>query len=115
MTENQKMGTPVSPLNFFSALKWIDGRPLLDVIEPYRRRIFTEALYTIDPDGRPRYNLVLSGRAKKNWKSADLCLSALSSGASSSTSPPAGDSMDLAEPGGKRNPTNEPTTERKGE
>ncbi len=31
----------------------------------------------IDPDGRLRYNLILSGRAKKNWKSADLILAAL--------------------------------------
>lgn len=35
-----------------------------------------DALYTFDGD-RPRYNLVLAGRAKKNWKSADLILAAL--------------------------------------
>jgi hypothetical protein len=28
-------------------------------------------------DGRPRYNLILSGRAKKNWKTADLMIAAL--------------------------------------
>ena len=28
------------PLDFFSHLVWIDGRPLLDTIEPYRRGIF---------------------------------------------------------------------------
>ncbi|MGH8489576.1 MAG: hypothetical protein ACREXS_12115 [Gammaproteobacteria bacterium] len=67
----------IPPLEFFSHLNWIDGRPLLDVIEPYRRRIFTEALYTFNDDGTPNYNLVLTGRAKKNWKSADLILAAL--------------------------------------
>lgn len=68
------LGIP-SPLEFFEPLVWLDGRPLLDVIEPYRRRIFMDALYTFDED-RPRYNLVLTGRAKKNWKSADLILAA---------------------------------------
>ena len=62
------------PLKFFSLLRWIDGRWLVDVIEPYRQRIFEQALYSLDEDGRPRYNLVLAGRAKKNWKSADLIL-----------------------------------------
>ena len=66
----------MSPLEFFSILRWIDGRPLVDVIDPYRARIFTEALYTFDDDGRPTYNEVLVGRAKKNWKSADLVLAA---------------------------------------
>jgi hypothetical protein len=71
------MKPAVSPLDFFSHLVWLDGRPLLDTIEPYRRRMFTEALYTFDPDGRPRYNRVLNGRGKKNWKSADLLLAGL--------------------------------------
>lgn len=66
-----------SPADFFSHLVWIDGRPLPDVIEPYRARIFEETLYTFDDDDRPRYNLVLAGRAKKCWKSADLILAAL--------------------------------------
>src|SRR4051812_8651404 len=65
------------PLDFFSHLTWLDGRPLLDTIEPYRQRIFSEALYTFDPDGRPRYSLALCGRAKKNWKTSDLVLAAL--------------------------------------
>jgi hypothetical protein len=65
------------PIDFFAKLKWIDGRPLLDTVEDYRRRIFAEALYTFDDDDRPRYNLVLAGRAKKNWKSADEILAAL--------------------------------------
>ena len=66
----------VHPLKFFSLLKWIDGRPLLEVIEPYRAKIFEQALYSFD-DARPRCNLALTGRAKKNWKSADLILAAI--------------------------------------
>jgi hypothetical protein len=65
-----------NPNKFFSKLKWIDERPLPDVIEPYRGTIFERALYSFDGE-RPRYNLVLSGRAKKNWKSVDLILAAL--------------------------------------
>jgi hypothetical protein len=67
----------MSPLAFFKLHKWIDGRPLLDVIEPYRQEIFTQALYSFDATQRPVYNLVLCGRAKKNWKTADLVLAAL--------------------------------------
>lgn len=66
----------IGPLEFFEHLVWLDGRPLLDTIEPYRRRILSEALFTFGDDGRPQYNLVLSGRAKKNWKSADMILAA---------------------------------------
>ena len=64
-------------LQFFEKLQWLDGRPLLKTIEPYRRHIFTEALDSFDPDGRPSFNLVLCGRAKKNWKTADLILAGL--------------------------------------
>lgn len=64
----------VGSLEFFGLLRWLDGAPLLDRIEAYRRRLFTEALDAFDVDGRPHYNLVLAGRAKKNWKSADLVL-----------------------------------------
>src|SRR4051794_28482586 len=67
----------VTSLAFFGRLKWLDGRPLLDTIEPYRRELFTRALDTYRPDGAPFYNFVLSGRGKKNWKSADLVLSSL--------------------------------------
>jgi hypothetical protein len=67
----------IDPLKFFKRLKWIDDSPLMDVIEPYRGSIFKEALFSFDPNGRPRYNLALTGRAKKNWKSADLILAAL--------------------------------------
>jgi len=66
----------VNPNKFFTKLKWIDGQPLPDVIEPYRRAIFEQALYLFDGT-RPKYNLILTGRAKKNWKSADLILAAL--------------------------------------
>jgi hypothetical protein len=58
----------IDPLTFYSHLAWIDGRPLLDTIEPYRRKILSEALYTFDQAGAPRYNLVLTGRAKKIGK-----------------------------------------------
>ena len=54
------------PFEFFSGLRWLDGRPLMDTIEPYRRTIFAEALFTFAPDGWPLYNRVLCGRAKKN-------------------------------------------------
>ena len=65
-----------TPMDFFGHLKWLDGRPLPDVIEPYRAGILSDVLYSFDDDGRPRFNLVLAGRAKKNWKSADLVLAA---------------------------------------
>ena len=68
--------TAPSPMAFYAHLSWIDGRPLLDVIEPYRAELFEKALYTFDDDGRPTYNMVVAGRAKKNWKSADLVLAA---------------------------------------
>jgi hypothetical protein len=64
------------PLDFFARLNWLDGRPLLDTIEPYRQAIFEKVLYTFDGD-RPLYNLAVCGRAKKNWKTADLILAAL--------------------------------------
>ena len=76
MRRKSASGLPTS-LQFFSKLRWLDGRLLLDTIEPYRRRLFTAALDTFRKDGTPVYNLVLSGRGKKNWKSADLVLAAL--------------------------------------
>src|SRR5690348_10372393 len=57
--------------SFFRLLVWIDGRPLLAVIEPYRLTLFKIFL---DPDSitrRLKYNLLLAGRGKKNFKSAD--------------------------------------------
>jgi len=79
MAPNRTLIRPpwISPLEFFKALKWIDGTPLLDHIEPYRREIFMRALYTFEGSGRElrrSINRVLAGRAKKNWKSADLVL-----------------------------------------
>jgi phage terminase large subunit-like protein len=68
---------PITSLAFFARLKWLDGRPLLDTIEPYRRAFFAQALDSRRGDGVPTYNFVLSGRAKKNWKSTDLVLAAL--------------------------------------
>lgn len=64
-------------VELFDRLRWIDGTPLRAHLEPYRRRIFREALDTRDENGRPRYNLILTGRGKKNWKSADLVLAEL--------------------------------------
>jgi phage terminase large subunit-like protein len=65
-----------SPLNFFGRLLWLDGRPLMDTIEEYRREFFLKALYSFRPDMTPLYNLVLAGRGKKNNKTTDLVLSA---------------------------------------
>ena len=69
-------GAP-SPMLFFGQLVWLDGRPLLETIEPYRRTILSDSLFTFDDDGRPRFNFVLCGRAKKNWKTSDLILASL--------------------------------------
>ena len=68
--------TPTS-LQFLGHLKWLDGKPLLDTIEEYRRHLFTSALDTYRPDGTPVFNLVLAGRGKKNAKTLDLILAAL--------------------------------------
>jgi phage terminase large subunit-like protein len=67
----------LSSLQFFSRLRWLDGTPLLDHVEEYRRTIFTEALDTFREDGAPVYNQVLAGRGKKNFKSCDLVLAAI--------------------------------------
>jgi hypothetical protein len=65
------------PLDFFGELRWIDGRPLCDTLEPYRRQILADVLGTLGDDGAPQYNMALCGRAKKNWKTADLSLAAI--------------------------------------
>ncbi|MCX6539600.1 MAG: hypothetical protein NT151_11815 [Acidobacteria bacterium] len=67
----------LTAIGFLRRLKWIDRAPLFPRIEPYRLRLFELALDTFDADGRPRFNLILSGRAKKNWKTADLVFAAL--------------------------------------
>jgi len=83
MTGKQRSRKPTTapngaphPFDFFAKLVWLDGRPLMSTIEPYRRQIFSEALYSF-ADGWPVYDRVLTGRAKKNWKSADLTFAAL--------------------------------------
>jgi len=43
------------PMKFAAKLKWLDGSPLLNKIEPYRGRDLSAALYTFEPNGRPRY------------------------------------------------------------
>lgn len=58
---------------WLSRLRWIDGSPLTRHVERYRRRLLEDA-ETVDEAGRLRYSLVLSGRAKKNWKTADAML-----------------------------------------
>jgi hypothetical protein len=69
---------PLTFREFAVPLVWLDGRPL--VIEPYRWRIFNAA-FERHPDGLAYVrNLILAGRAKKNYKTADLvfaCLFAL--------------------------------------
>ena len=67
----------VHPLRFLELLRWIDGRELLTVMEDYRQRILTEALFTFRDDGSPQYRRVLCGRAKKNSKTTDLVLACL--------------------------------------
>ncbi len=77
MTAKRTRTRPPTSLEFFGKLRWLDGRPLLDTVEPYRRDLFAKALDTVRADGSPMYNLVLAGRGKKNWKSADLVLAGL--------------------------------------
>lgn len=67
----------IDPLTFFGLLTWIDGRPLLDVMELYRQTILREALFTFREDGAPHYRRVLTGRGKKNSKTSDAVLAAL--------------------------------------
>jgi hypothetical protein len=73
----KKQKQAVTSLKFFNHLCWLDGSPLLDQIEDYRRHIFTQALDTFRPDGSPVYSMVLAGRGKKNAKTLDLILAAL--------------------------------------
>ena len=67
----------VDPLKFFGLLRWLDGRPLLTCMEPYRQQIVRGALYTFRTDGAPQFKRVLTGRAKKNSKTTDAVLAAL--------------------------------------
>ena len=76
MTKRASQPQHLTFRGFAESLCWLDGRPLVDMIEPYRWRIFEQALDEYDGD-RPRYNAIISGRAKKNWKTTDLVLAAL--------------------------------------
>lgn len=70
--------TQIHPLAFLRHLLWVDGHtPLIDTIEPYRQDIFTTALFTFRADGQPQYKRVLTGRAKKTFKTTDAVLAAL--------------------------------------
>src|SRR5206468_3375066 len=59
--------------DFLGMLTWLDGRPLMQIMEPYRLRIFERALER-DEAGQFRHNLIVCGRAKKNFKTADAVL-----------------------------------------
>jgi len=67
----------ITSQTFLRRLRWLNRRPLWDTMEPYRRDLLTRALDTRRDGGTPHYNLVVSGRAKKNWKTTDLVLAAL--------------------------------------
>ena len=68
-TRPQQTTAQIDPLAFFGKLRWLDGRtPLVEVIDPYRQALFTQALFTFTEEGWQQYNLVLAGRGKKNWK-----------------------------------------------
>jgi len=62
-------------VDFLCALRWIDRTAL--VVESYRIELFRRFFDERDSTGRPRYNLALSGRGKKNNKTLDLCLAEL--------------------------------------
>jgi hypothetical protein len=69
------MSTGLTFPEFVAPLVWIDGRPLSSTIESYRWSIFDRAFQRRDDDPRGlAYTLILCGRAKKNWKTADLML-----------------------------------------
>jgi hypothetical protein len=58
---------------FVEPLNWIDGTPLPAHIEPYRWRLFDQAFERVAGVAFV-YNLILAGKAKKNWKTSDLML-----------------------------------------
>src|SRR4051812_27905589 len=67
----------ISPLEFFARLHWINGHPLLDTIEPYRREMFVQAFDTFNDDGSPRFHLLLPGRGSKDYRSGEPVLAGL--------------------------------------
>jgi hypothetical protein len=60
---------------FVEPLRWIDSSPLVSRIEPYRWRLFDQAFERTGPSFH--HNLILVGRAKKNWKTADMVIGCL--------------------------------------
>jgi hypothetical protein len=64
----------IHPLKFFGLLKWLDGRPLLNLIPSFWQAIITDAFFTFRPDGSPQFNRTLWGMAKKNMKTLMLVL-----------------------------------------
>jgi hypothetical protein len=56
------MMTPPHPFQFFSLLKWLDGRPLMDVIEGYRRAILERVLFTFEADASLQHGAMRSGQ-----------------------------------------------------
>jgi len=66
----------IGGLSFISQCLWIDGKPFWASVEPYRKRLF-ESAFERDIEGRMTFNLILAGRAKKNWKTTDLVMAAL--------------------------------------
>ena len=71
-------GRQVPITDFIRPSWWIDGRPLLSVVEPYRKRILLESIDATEPDGAtPKYNFIFTSRGKKCWKTADMLFAAL--------------------------------------
>jgi hypothetical protein len=48
----------VKMLDFLSTVRWLDGSPILDHIEDYRKRILSDVMDTFDGD-RVRYTMAL--------------------------------------------------------
>ena len=62
------MPPALTSLQFFDRLKWLDGRNLLDTIEPYRRNIFTKALDSYPPMASRKSTSCWPAEAKKVGK-----------------------------------------------
>jgi hypothetical protein len=77
MTKTPVTKKRTSVLDFLSLVRWLDGTPVLDHIEDYRKQILSTFLDTYTSDGRVQYTLGVAGRGKKNFKSCDLVLASL--------------------------------------
>jgi hypothetical protein len=77
MTTARREFTPLTFREFVRPLVWLNRRPLAEIIEPYRWRLFDRAFERDESQLTFEYNLILAGRAKKNWKTADLILACL--------------------------------------